>query len=824
MIKVEKIQIREFRGIRNLTLRLKGNNYAVCGPNGTGKSGVVDALEFALTGNISRLSGEGMGNVTVKEHAPHVDSRDFPEKACVVVTLKIPSLENKEVVLERTVKDFSNPKISPSSPEILSVLNQFNGHPEFVLSRREIIRYVIATPGNRSEEIQALLRLNQVEVLRKNLVKISNASEKEKKDFERVKKQAAENLAQALEITEINKDKILEAVNARRSILSLDPLTDLTATTTLNDGLASGGGVNTAPKLNKISAMAELKRYSEEARELTANSFKEECVKLKDQLSKLNNNPIVTESISREKLLRDSVDFIASGICPVCDTKWDIATLKSIVDAKLKEFEKISESRSELEKKLEPVISLIERFSNSVLQIEQSAIIISPENAKVLSTFRTTLADKRKFLNDFLPIPKAISALIDLDSIPPNVTESIEVVGKSIQAFPEPNQRDAARDFIVRAQDRFETFHKAAREAEKAKRRSELARKICEVYTNVSNSTLENVYKDVEKKFSKLYRSLNSEDEGNFTAKLEPSLGKLGFDVDFYGRGHFPPGAYHSEGHQDAMGLCLYLALMCKLQGKNFRFAVLDDVLMSVDVGHRREVCNLLKKNFPETQLVLTTHDEVWLKLMATSGLITSDNSIRFSNWTPDHGPTEWRTRDVWTEIDNALKANNVRVAAGVLRYYLEHIARELCDSLKAKIEFRGDGRYDLGDTLPPAVHQLRHLIIKGANAADLWKKTDESKAIREQEKKLGESFSATDAEQWQINPAIHYNEWANFSPKDFIPVVQAFRELLEQFSCGDKDGCRGLLYLSFTGKQPDSLRCACGSININLKKPDKED
>jgi len=68
-------------------------------------------------------------------------------------------------------------------------------------------------------------------------------------------------------------------------------------------------------------------------------------------------------------------------------------------------------------------------------------------------------------------------------------------------------------------------------------------------------------------------------DEDTFEARLTPSMGKLGFDVDFYGRGHFPPGAYHSEGHQDGMGLCLYLALMRHLLGDGFSLAVLDDVL-----------------------------------------------------------------------------------------------------------------------------------------------------------------------------------------------------------------------------------------------------
>ena len=169
------------------------------------------------------------------------------------------------------------------------------------------------------------------------------------------------------------------------------------------------------------------------------------------------------------------------------------------------------------------------------------------------------------------------------------------------------------------------------------------------------------IYADVEKDFASLYRFTNRDDEDKFNAKLIPSLGKLGFDVDFYGRGFFPPGAYHSEGHQDSMGLCLYLALMRHIQGDGFTFAVLDDVLMSVDAGHRREVCALLKAKFPNTQFVMTTHDPIWLRHMRTEGIIKGRSAVQFRTWSVDIGPTRWDERDVWTEIDDYLKENNVR-------------------------------------------------------------------------------------------------------------------------------------------------------------------
>jgi hypothetical protein len=111
----------------------------------------------------------------------------------------------------------------------------------------------------------------------------------------------------------------------------------------------------------------------------------------------------------------------------------------------------------------------------------------------------------------------------------------------------------------------------------------------------VLEEELNALYDSVEKDFSAFYRAINEDDESKFTAKLTPSEGKLDLEVNFYKRGLFPPAAYHSEGHQDGMGVCLYLALMKRLFGERFTFALLDDVVMSVDSGHRYQFCKLLK-------------------------------------------------------------------------------------------------------------------------------------------------------------------------------------------------------------------------------------
>lgn len=112
MIRVKTIHIEEFRGIRDLDLDLDGKNFGICGPNGTGKSGVVDAVEFCITGDVTRLSGQGSAGLSVKAHAPHVDQHEHPEKASVTITADIPSL-GKSVKIHRSVKNPRKAEITP---------------------------------------------------------------------------------------------------------------------------------------------------------------------------------------------------------------------------------------------------------------------------------------------------------------------------------------------------------------------------------------------------------------------------------------------------------------------------------------------------------------------------------------------------------------------------------------------------------------------------------------------------------------------------------------------------------------------------------------
>jgi len=815
MIRVESLTINEFRGIRDLTLDFKGKSFAIYGPNGTGKSGVVDALEFALTGNVSRLSGEGRGDISLKQHGPHVDRRNNPDKARVTVKVAIPSL-SKTITIVRSLKNPSVAQVTPSGPAVLDVLRQVEAHPEIVLSRRELIRYVLATPGKRAEEVQALLHLDQVEQVRVGLQKIANACERQLPPLGTAVTQARENLLRALGISELTKEKILGTSNAQRAVLNLPALADLTETTSIKDGMATP--VPAQPqRIPKAQALADIRAAREALAEIGGEITKTHITEVTTDLNTLASDPAIAASVKKEAFFTTGMELTEAGMCPFCDTPWNLDRLKKHVQAKIAHLEEISLKRQAAETKMVPLIATLRKVQAAINTVVGYAGLTKPpvvtKAARDYSSHCGTTVEK---LTAFMPLSETITVLTNMPTIPPAVLAAIGEIEKAVVVLPEPTKQDAAREWLTVAQERLEVWCDAMRKQKAAKDQAQKARQISDIYTATSDTVLAGIYSTVEKDFSAIYQFINHDDEDEFNAKLIPSMGKLGFDVDFYGRGFFPPGAYHSEGHQDGMGLCLYLALMRYLQGSRFTFAVLDDVLMSVDIGHRREVCALFKTQFPNTQFIMTTHDPIWLRHMRTEGLIGGRSAVQFRNWSIDHGPAQWDDRDVWTEIDDNLKKNDVRAAASLLRHYLEFTSAELCHRLRAPVEFRGDAQYQLGDLLPAAIKRMRELYRRAKEAANSWNQREIVEQLAAREAAFAKLAETSNAEQWQVNVAVHYNSWDNLCKEDFEPVVEAFQNLLGGFTCSD---CKEYLRVSPDRETPESLRCECGNTNINLRE-----
>ena len=199
---------------------------------------------------------------------------------------------------------------------------------------------------------------------------------------------------------------------------------------------------------------------------------------------------------------------------------------------------------------------------------------------------------------------------------------------------------------------------------------------------------------------------------------------------------------------------------------------------------------------------------------MKSAGLVTSKTSIAFHSWTIDTGPLVETNQEIWDEIAAALAKGKVEVAAAALRHHLEYVSRLLADQLGAAIPFRADANYELGDLLPAVLSRMKELHGKAADAAQSWNNKIAAEAVAARKAALAAASAATNVEQWAVNKAVHYNEWANFGKKDFEPVVAAFKGLLGCFHC---EPCDSWIYLT-PRVHPESVRCDCNGIGLNLK------
>lgn len=815
MIKIESVQIKELRGIRDLTLAMNRGSFVISGQNGSGKSGVVDAIQFALTGEIGRLKGAGTGDLTLSDHGPHVEARSYPDASSVCLNVYIPHL-NKSASITRKISKPKQVVITPNEASVKAVFEELAQHPELTLARREIIRFILAEAAKRSQDVQTLLKLEDIDQARATLKTTEN---KLNTAYSTAKSQAdvaGDSLKRHLDLPKLMVEDLLATVNKRRKILDLPDIKTLEKDTSVSHGISEiAATVDTAQ--TKESTLRDIKAIADAVAGGLETSTASTVTLILRNIDETANDPYLLPLLKRLSLFQSGLDLIDSPSCPLCDKTWDIESLRRHLQGKIEKSKKaqviqnetlesgrlISTEAIKLRGLIEALTKIKEVDEEFTKQLrEWSARLLSLSES--LSSMEGIVALKEHFKSGWI-------------SEPSNMSSSLEALRERVQARPDKSAAGEARDFLVIAQERLGSWRTAKRDAEARRVAAERGKTAHKTYCDVAESALTGLYAEVEADFGEYYQLINHDDEGEFRAQFQPSSGKLGLLVDFHKKGMFPPGAFHSEGHQDGMGICLYLALMRHVLGDRFMFAVLDDVVMSVDSQHRKQFCKLLKIKFPDTQFVITTHDQVWARQMRTEGLIGAKSAVAFHTWTVDTGPVIDEVAEIWDQISNDLNKNEVPTAAARLRRHLEYVAADLADELGAKVSFKGDGGYDMGELLSAVIGRQGVLLKKAEKAANSWDDADAIATVGAIQKKRAEILSTYGDEQWVVNKAIHYNEWANLSRQDFEPVVNAFKELLQQFRC-EKPKCDS--WLTLTPKNdPTDLRCDCGSFRLNLKQ-----
>jgi recombinational DNA repair ATPase RecF len=816
-MKILELEITNIRGIKNIILKPDGKNIVVYGPNGSGKSAVVDSVEFLFTGRISRLAGEGTKNLSLKEHGPHVDYRDKLKDVSVKGKIKIDEYNN-EIDIERKM---NNNKLSIKPKDAEEYLKPYLNIAEMgqhVLSRREILRYITAESGKRAAEIQSLLNLDKIEIIRKNIVNIDSTADKEKKNSDSNIASAKHNILNLLSISEFSIINIINAVNEKRKLLNAVKIDKLNKEN-IKEGIIPLPKSDTIISFTKEEIENKIKDVNNYIN-IKKNDIIQNEVILKNIIDEINKDKKLKKDLIQKKLIELGITLIdESGYCPLCEKEWEKGELIKYLNLRLQKSE-IAKSKLEQINSLSGAIKTdLTIFRNLVKNIiefsEQIKLPLNLKDYKIIDielnewiNIMLTPEDSYEKIVFSKSIQNVFNDKIILDSLIVPIENELKTKNFEI------SKEQTAWDTLTKLEVFWEIYEQGVekcKKSDKFKNRTEI---LLHKFENARDTILENTYEEIKNKFNEYYIDIHQNDEKDFESSLKHIGAELILEVDFYKRGLFPPHALHSEGHQDSMGICLYLALNKHLTKDKMQLTVLDDVLMSIDNNHRRSFCQLLNKHFPDRQFFITTHDSIWAKQLKTEGIVEKKYMYHFTNWTVDTGPYYEYDKDLWDKITKNLSNDDIPGAAHKLRRESEYYFESLCESLRAKIEYKGDARYEFGDYISALISTYKSYLKQALKSSKYWKQVEN---ITKFEKLIADSeiiIKESQIEQWIINDNVHFNKLSSSSKSDFIPVVESYKKLFNLFKCKK---CLSIIKLTYQGIDKKSINCNCNEINWNL-------
>jgi len=803
-MRIQELEICNFRGIKELKLEPKGNNFLISGPNGSGKSAIVDAVDFLLTGDVSRMKGPGTKDIKLKEHAPHIkaDLKDCWVKAKVEIPEVTEPVEIKRVM--------DKPRKLVCDDEYLSVLEpiqELASRGQHVLTRREILNYVTSDAGTRAKQIQNLLKIDEVEVTRKKLVKVRSTLRNEFNNVEGNLNTSKAHINATVGVDTFNEDVILNFVNENRGVLGGEALT-------LLDSASVKDGVKSPALLAEDTINLEL--LEKDLENLQGADFADEMEVLRVEFKQLYDKISSDESSPADRLQLTQLGLKLTGdACPLCDTPWDGDELESHLKTKLdhlKEVESDLERMKELASELSDQVK--NKLSSLVEVLKASSLLRLDREVSSLEVYKEDLERIDTSLDGDDYSGEPIPTFTDMEEV------GAKIFQVAVDCYGTPSPEQTAWDKLNRLEENLKYYEENIILYEKVKKARDNAEVLYDTFIESRNQVLDALYTEVKDRFVELYRQLHGTDESNFDAVLASEGAGVDLKVQFHGEGKHPPHALHSEGHQDSMGICLYLALAERLTQGYIDLIILDDVMMSVDAPHRRQICHLLADFFKGKQFFITTHDQTWARQLRLEGVVSSKGVVELFDWQIDTGPRVNSQSDMWDAIEKDLTRNDVPAAAHKLRRGSEEYFRSVCNALGAKVKFKDNGQYTLGDLLPEAISRYKALLNTAKDSANSWNKQEEVHRLVEIEKNSKEIFNRTNAENWAVNANVHYNKWVEFNLNDFKPVVNSFSDLFSVFVCDD---CGTILHLSLDGNKEESVRCKCMSVNWNLDKNPKK-
>ncbi len=791
-MKITNLKISSVRGIPRSwpDLAVNDRGLIIFGPNGVGKSSIVDSFEYVLTQKSTLFPADRLG-VSWETASPHVNDGD----GHIVLQLREGGTEY-EIDTQN-----NNPSYSASVTAWLEAAAKSN----FVLRRHMLLRFISEAPRNRYELLAPFCNLGSFQSFERSLKTWSDNLDAELAAETQAMGAREQRFRQIFKIsTSVSPDEKslhaeLNATLAKLQLSSCDTPDDLkNRQKEISDAL---GGSDRAGRLAALGGLKnEIQRLGRlEDHTPALSALRSSLQELEKEMAERKQDVLV-DLLAEGKRAIESAGLTS---CPLCEQSIDQTAVLARIEERIKSDEHITALLETVATRRRALMRPLSDLSNAAASVKKSW------ETQMTDPFPEEYSKANNRIKDMLALvedKESTSAQFD-DAIAQSAAlvtshEKIaEMVGQLINAEGGGERRGFFQDASLQIETLLSEWPVqvlALKSQQILQARKKIVDRVYAHAIEARKSTVQTTFNSVSGTANKFYEAIHPS-ENIATSKLsvrQVGQGSVNLTTEFYGSEENPL-LHFSESHLDTLGLSYFLALR-KHESQNdplFKVLILDDVMHSVDADHRSRVAGVIRDEFSDHQIIITTHDQHFYdalrRILGNGGF----NFQAISGWDIMRGPL---IGDPSTDLDLVTdaskytdhRAEDLSAAGG---RFFEWLLKQLDERLQILVPARFEKRHDIGNLWPPLCSKLKaHVGFSNAHPT-----------------------IATDLENstWVRNACgAHDNETsANVTLAEAREFVTALSALYSASHC---DVCGKLINKKTNG----DWECECGTLSFKFR------
>ncbi|MBI4337938.1 MAG: AAA family ATPase [Chloroflexi bacterium] len=708
MAKLKLVHARALRGLRDLEIPFEGKSLLLWGENGSGKSSLVDAIEFLFTGKISHL--EGTRGLSLERHAPHL------ELGAAAMEVQ-GTFDPGAIAVSRSLTS------PPAIPPVLASTWETAKFGNYVLRRSQLLTFIHADPADRFRAVGSLIGIEALDAMELAIMRARDRFEGETVAKQRQVGLIKIGLGNIIGTGEAMPEEVMKALNKDASGLGLSFLSsagDISEKTQEWMRSAKQADQPQIGTFNNLKARAEavtiagdlagrLKRYQDAYAQLASRG---------DTIDRLSEAELLDQG---QKILVNA----SPNICPLCEQPIDLGSTLARIRERQHLLKELSTEFSGFRMLCQELASTLSSLGEQGTGLKE----IVPDSLDPDSSIRARLsqiATNLETLGRSIQASTNLTQVCDVDRVlrESSVYESarkelVERAGKALGALALTERDKAILDLTqkaLRLELQWRDLAKHMKELEWLTELQRRARYVFNTFSASKKAEVTRVYEAIEADVRNFYERLHpGESHSEFQLVLaQTRRASTELRIKAFGQERTDPRAFTSEGHLDSLGLCIFLSFVKHFM-EDWQFIVLDDVIMSIDSSHRGRVADLLLTEFSDWQLVITTHDEIWFEEFVNYERAYKKEgqflNRRIHRWSLGEGAVVQPYRPRWEQISDKIAAADKTGAANDGRQFLEWILTEICVRTMAQVPLKRDARYTVQDLIGPAQERLTKLL-----------------------------------------------------------------------------------------------------------------